>query len=133
MEPRTKRIFAVAVVIVAVLLVLSFTSFPRQGSPSVEVLYEQSGLVYENGVYYHKIVLRNYGSENVRVVVKVKTQLDYYAKTSDPVEICVGCVITVRLCALTDCAQLPATQTPQQRAAMVDFLTHPEYVRVEYA
>jgi hypothetical protein len=136
-ERRKAVLLAVAVVglvvLVVVLLAYELSPSPLRGSPPVEVLYDQTGLVYEDGVYYHKIVLRNYGSETVRVVVKVKTQLDYYAKTSAPVEICAGCVVTVRLCALTDCAQPPATQTLEQRAAMIDFLSHPEYLRVEYA
>jgi len=118
---RCGRLF---MVVLLCLIVANVIPFVRG---AVVVLYDQCGLAYENGVYYHKVVLRNDGSTSVRVVVKVKTAIDYSAKTSAPVDICAGCTVTVRV----DVEQPPSTQTSEQREKYIYFLSHPEYIRVE--
>jgi RNA polymerase subunit RPABC4/transcription elongation factor Spt4 len=121
-----------ALLVVAILLSLVLPWYPvvrSQGTPPVDVVYSESGLTYQNGLYFDKIALRNRSSETVIVVAVVKTRFDYSARRSSPTTICGGCTVTV----LIKEVQPLATQTPEQRQYMIEGMTHPDYIRVEYA
>jgi hypothetical protein len=121
-----------ALLVVAILLSLVLPWYPvvrSQGTPPVDVVYSESGLTYQNGLYYDKIVLRSRSSETVIVVAVVKTRFDYSARRSSPTTICGGCTVTV----LIKEVQPLATQTPEQRQYMIEGMTHPDYIGVEYA
>jgi len=121
-----------ALLVVVILLSLVLPWYPvvtGQGTPPVDVLYSESGLTYQNGLYYDKIVLRNRSSETVTVVAVIKTEFDYSPRRSSPTTICGGCTVTVLIKEI----QPLATQTPEQRQYMMEGMTHPDYIRVEYA
>jgi hypothetical protein len=126
------RVADYALLVVAILLSLVLPWYPAvtsQSTPPVDVLYSESGLTYENGLYYDKIVLRNHGSETITVVAVIKTEFDYSPRRSSPTTICSGCTVTVLIKEI----QPLATQTPEQRQYMIEGMTHPDYIRVEYA
>jgi hypothetical protein len=99
------------------------------GSPPVEIDYANSGLVYQGGLYFDRIAIRNYGSPLVSVIVSIKTGLDYSPRSSTPVQVCPGCSVNVLIKEI----QPDPTQTAEQKAQMVNFMTHPESLKVYYS
>jgi hypothetical protein len=112
---------------VALVIFPAGTFLPSLISPAVDVVREQSGLAYEYGIYFFRIVLHSRSSEPVVVVAVIKTGIDFSPRRSNPIEVCPGCTVTVRV----DAEQPPSTQSQQQNQKFIDFLTRPEYVRVE--
>ncbi len=131
-EMQKPSVIALAGVLLALAgfaLVLYGVSLPPTGLLPVEIDYANSGLIYQGGVYYDSITVHNYGFQQVSVIVSIKTGLDYEPRSSTPVKVCSGCSVNV----LIEELQPPPSQTPQQQAQMLNSMTHPESLNVNYA
>ena len=126
------RIFVsigVALLLTGIVLASFGVNLSSAGPPPVDVNYGDSRLVYQSGSLYDSIALYNHGSQQVSVVVSIKTGLDISPRTSNPVQICTSCTAHVLILEL----QPVSTQTPEQIAQMVNFMTHPDSIEVYYA
>ena len=131
-EMQRPGVIALAGVLLALAgfaLLVYGVSLPPTGLLPVEIDYANSGLIYQGGVYYDSISVHNYGFQQVSVIVSIKTGLDYEPRSSTPVKVCSGCSVNV----LIEELQPPPSQTPQQQAQMLNSMTHPESLNVNYA
>ncbi len=126
MRARLKLMLGVALVLAGVILmVISITPKPV---PPVTFLWNQSGFVNENGVYFDSIAIHNYGSSNVTVVVVIEDLIDTHPRVSDPITLCPSCTSTVQI----EATQPPPNLSYDQLSLYTKQLSNPESYNVEY-
>ena len=126
MKPRLMVVLGLGLLLVG-LGIMAFAFAPRAGPP-VDVLYDDSGVVTSNGIYFDSIVIHNHGTTNATVVVEIQTPLDTKSRISDPLTICGNCTQTV----LIEELQPPQNQTSNQYSYYTYAIVNPPSIRVEY-
>lgn len=126
MRARLRLMMGVALVLAGVIL-MTISITPKQ-VPPVTFLWNQSGFVNENGVYFDSIAIHNYGSSNVTVVVVIEDLIDAHPRVSDPVTLCPSCTATVQI----EATQPPLNLSYDQLSLYTKQLSNPESYRVEY-
>lgn len=102
-----------------------FAALWNPGSPPVEVVLSQSGAQVFKGAYYDAITIQNRSSQNVTVVVLVKTLLDGFPRESAPVTVCGQCQTIVRI---EEIQPTPDMNLDYYQGA----IGSPEYIHVRY-
>ncbi len=121
-----KLVWGVALVLAGVILMaVSITPTP---APPVTILWNQSGIANENGVYFDSITIHNYGSSNVTVVVVIEDLVDTHPRVSDPVTLCPSCTATVQI----EATQPSPNLSYDQFSLYTKQLSNPESYNVEY-
>jgi hypothetical protein len=108
----------------AALLVTSAIQSNRP-MPPVVVLLNESRIGGKGGVYYDFLVIQNHSTENVTVVVVIKTPLDNSERISAPVTVCGGCKTTVEI---REVQPLP----DQNMDYYANAIENPDYAYAEY-
>src|SRR5271157_4254765 len=126
MRVRLMLLLGVALVLAGVILMaITITPTPV---PPVTILWNQSGFVNENGVYFDSITIHNYGSSNVTVVVVIEDLIDAHPRVSDPVTLCPSCTATVQI----EATQPSPNLNYDQLSLYTKQLSNPESYSVEY-
>jgi hypothetical protein len=93
--------------------------------PPVVVLLSESRIGGKGGAYYDFLVIQNHSTENVTVVVVIKTPLDNSERVSAPVTVCGDCKTIVEI---REVQPLP----DQNMDYYANAIENPDYAYAEY-
>jgi hypothetical protein len=103
-----------------------FAALWRPAIPPIDLVLDQSGVKVFHGVYFDVVTIRNHSTENVTVVVEVKTVLDGSPRASAPVTVCGRCQAVVMI----EEVQPTSDMNPDYYQGAI---ATPEYMHVRYA